>query len=84
MKYKDGRDVQIGDKVKLGDDPDGTVIVLIAENEYLPPHSAEQWSYLKRGAMFDFPRHGLIHYEDKIEDDVELVRRASIRSKPSE
>jgi hypothetical protein len=58
----------------------GTVVACIAEGRYLPPHSAEQWGYLKAGAMIDTDFGGLVHYPDegRLTDDlVELTQRAS-------
>ena len=38
-------------------------------------HSKAQWSYLKRGVMIEFPKYGLIHYEEP-ESDLKLIARA--------
>jgi hypothetical protein len=75
MKYPDGQDVRLGDRVKLGDDDGGLVVASIDTDEYSDGHSREQWAYLKKGVMIEFPKHGLIHYE-RPESDLELVGRA--------
>ena len=76
MKYPDGQIVKLGDKVKLGEDEGGIVVCSIDDDEYSDDYSKEQWSYLKKGVMINFPSFGLIHYE-KPEPDLQLIDRAS-------
>ena len=75
MKYPDGREVRLGDRVKLGQDDGGVVVASIDTNEYSSEHSKAQWGYLKKGVMIEFPKHGLIHYEEP-EPDLQLIERA--------
>ncbi|MES2538888.1 MAG: hypothetical protein V4632_23765 [Pseudomonadota bacterium] len=75
MKYSDGREVKLGDKVKLGEDSGGVVVCSIDTGEYSDDHPESAWGYLKKGVMISFPKYGLIHYE-KPEDDLELIARA--------
>jgi len=75
MKYADGQEVRLGDRVKLGQDDGGVVVASIDTNEYSGEHSEAQWGYLKKGVMIKFPLHGLIHY-DEPEPDLQLVKRA--------
>jgi len=45
--------------------------------EYSQEHPEAQWGYLKKGVMIDFPKnYGLIHYPDKLEEDLVLLARA--------
>jgi hypothetical protein len=75
MKYVDGQDIRLGDKVRLGDQADGVVVISFDTDEYTPEHPKTDWEYLKRGVMVKFPRYGLIHYEDA-EPDLALVERS--------
>jgi len=75
MKYPDGQEVRLGDRVKLGQDDGGVVVASIDTNEYSDEHSKAQWGYLKKGVMIEFPKHGLIHYEQP-ESDLRLIARA--------
>jgi hypothetical protein len=76
MKYPDGREVRLGDKVRLGADAEGVVVCSIDNGEYSKEHPEAQWGHLKKGAMIEFKgTYGLIHYEEP-EDDLELVARA--------
>jgi hypothetical protein len=58
MKYADGQEVRLGDRVKLGQDDGGAVVASIDTGEYSAEHPESQWSYLKRGVMIQFPTYG--------------------------
>lgn len=75
MKYPDGQEVKLGDKVKLGQDEGGVVVCSIDDDEYSDDYPKEQWGYLKKGVMINFPSYGLIHYEEP-ESDLQLIARA--------
>lgn len=77
MKYSDGQEVLIGDKVQLGNDRDGVVVCSIDHDAYSQLHPREKWSYLKKGVVIEFPSYGLIHYEDP-EIDLIFLSRGSI------
>jgi hypothetical protein len=77
MKYVDGQEVQLGDKVRLGDRAGGVVVASIDTDEYTPEHPKTEWEYLKRGVMVKFPEYGLIHYEEA-EPDLALVERSRL------
>jgi hypothetical protein len=79
MKYPDGQEVRLGDRVKLGQDGGGIVVASIDTNEYGSGHSAAQWAYLKQGVMIDFPKYGLIHYEEP-EPELQLIARGKLRA----
>ena len=74
MKYSDGQEVRLGDRVKLGEDDGGVVVASIDRGEYSETHPAAQWAYLKRGVIVEFPTYGLIHYEEP-EPDLQLIER---------
>ena len=74
MKYLDGQEVRLGDRVRLGEDRGGVVVCSIDSAEYRGEHSEAQWGYLERGVMIDFPLYGLMHMEQP-EADLELIGR---------
>jgi hypothetical protein len=76
MKYPDGREVRLGDKVRLGQDRDGVVVCSIDTSEYTDTYPKAEWAHLQRGVLINFPTYGLIHYEQP-EDDLELIARAT-------
>jgi len=75
VKYWDGQEVKVGDVVGLGEDRNGKVVASIDTDEYSPTCIREEWSFLERGVLIDFPRWGILHYEEP-EEDLELVARA--------
>ena len=75
MKYSDGKEIRVGDHVRLGDDDGGIVVCSIDADEYTSEHPKEQWGYLGKGVMIEFPRYGLIHFAEP-DEDLELIQRA--------
>lgn len=75
MKYLDGQDVRLGDKVRLGQDRNGVVVCSIDTGEYSDQYTQAEWSHLQRGVLISFPLYGVIHYEQP-EADLELIARA--------
>ncbi len=75
MKYSDGQEVRLGDKVQLGQDAGGIVVCSIDTGEYSAEHPETQWGHLKKGALIKFQIYGLIHYEEP-EPDLQLIERA--------
>ena len=74
MKYSDGQEIMLGDKVRLGRDEGGVVVCLIETGQHLP---GEDWSYLQEGIMTHFPQFGHIHYKE-MEEDLQLMARATL------
>lgn len=75
MKYVDGQDARIGDRVRLGADAEGVVVCSMDTDEYQGEHSKAQWGYLEKGVMIQFAQYGLIHYTEP-EPDLYLIARA--------
>ncbi len=78
MKYPDGQEVRLGDRVRLGQDDSGIVVASIDAREYSVEHPEAQWGYLKNGVVIRFPKYGLVHYEQP-EPDLQLIGRAQSR-----
>jgi hypothetical protein len=74
MKYRDGQEVKVGDRVKLGQDG-GIVVASMDTDEYSEEHPKEQWGYLKKGVMISFPAMGEVYFDEPYET-LELVSRA--------
>jgi hypothetical protein len=75
MKYPDGQEVKLGDKVRLCNDEVGIVVASMDTDEYTEENPKEQWGYLKKGVMIDSPKYGLFHYPES-DEDLELISRA--------
>ena len=76
MKYADGQQVQVGDRVGLGADTGGVVVCSIEDGVFSEGYTADQWAYLRKGFMVEFPTLGLIHYE-VAEEYLRLISRAA-------
>jgi hypothetical protein len=75
MKYHDGQEIHLGDRVALGGDSNGVVVCVLDTGEYSPRYSEAEWGYLKQGVIIDFPTYGKIHYKEAIEPAVHLIAR---------
>ena len=73
MKYFNGDDVVIGDKV-MADDSEG-VVVSVLDTKQFSSEYPEGWSKEADGAFVETERWGLIHYPE-FDEDVTLIRRA--------
>lgn len=62
MKYLDGQDVRLGDKVQLWAGTQGIVVCSLDTQEYSPVYSEAEGSYLKNGVLILSDTAGLIHY----------------------
>jgi hypothetical protein len=74
MKYPDGTEIKVGDRVKVAGDDFGVVVLSVDANEYSTEFPAQEWSYLKKGIMIKSEKMGLVHYEEYSED-IELIKR---------
>ena len=74
MKYPNGQDVRLGDRVKLGQD-DGGGRGFDRQNAYRSEYSKLNGVISRRAYWIEFRRYGLIHYEQP-EPDLQLIARA--------
>lgn len=75
MKYSDGTEAKIGDKIEFSDGSSGIVKCSIDANEYSEDHPKEQWAYLEKGIMVESEVMGVIHYEEP-EPGMVLIERS--------
>ncbi|TAN40870.1 MAG: hypothetical protein EPN22_16815 [Nitrospirae bacterium] len=68
MKYLDGQEVKVGDKVQLWSGCYGVVVCSIDTDEYTTTYTKEEWGYLKSGVVIKTDKAGLIHYIEADED----------------
>jgi len=78
MKYEDGKQVLLGDKVHLDGGITGTVMCSIDDGIYTSEYLESQWEYLKKGVMVFSEQAGLIHYAEWNEDCM-LIERSKNR-----
>jgi hypothetical protein len=75
MKYVDGQEVMIGDRVVLANCSTGEVVFCIDRGEFSVAYPESEWKYLGSGAMIKSDRFGLVHYSEA-DDDLVLIARA--------
>ena len=64
MKYADGTEVRLGERVRIGNGDIGLVVVSIDTNEFDPQFSAEDWADLKTGVLIVTETGALTHLEE--------------------
>jgi hypothetical protein len=62
MKYPDGQIAHLGDRVRLWDAAEGTVVCSLDTDEFLDGYPKDQWGYLRQGVLIHSTQTGLIHY----------------------
>jgi hypothetical protein len=65
MKYPDGQDVRLWDRVRAGSTWRGVVVFSIDTGEFSPQFPKDRWAYLKRGVMIDTSDAGLVHHSEQ-------------------
>jgi hypothetical protein len=78
MKDCNGREVRLGDRVKLWDGKHGTVVCSIDTKEFSAEYPESEWSYLKSGIVIRTETNGLFHYIVP-DEDFEVVGRSTAR-----
>jgi hypothetical protein len=73
MKYTDGTEARLGDRVQFSNGERGTVVLSIDTDEYSPDFPKKQWSYLAKGIMIKTDGGALVHYEDPNIDEIVLL-----------
>jgi hypothetical protein len=75
MKYSDGNEIIVGDRVKVWDGSFGIVVCSMDTEEYTPSYPEEEWGYLRVGILIDTDKAGLIHCTES-EEELELIERS--------
>lgn len=74
MKYFDGKEICIGDKLIIEKDCDGTVVCVFDTEKFSNKFPKEEWGYLREGFLVSSPQMGLVHYP-KITEEIKLIER---------
>lgn len=74
MNYVDGQEVLLGDAVDLGGGSIGCVVAVLDTQRFSGRYPAEDWSYLKYGALLEAPAFGLVHCAESGNDFTLLGR----------
>ena len=76
MKYPNGQEVRVGDRVKLWDNQRGTVVCSIETGNFSKEYPKAEWGYLKSGILVKTDTGELFHYPEP-DEDFELIHSSS-------
>ena len=74
MRYGDGQEVRLWDRVETWPGCRGIVVMSIDTEEFTPEFPREEWLYLGSGVMIDTEQTGLLHLSEA-EPELVLVSR---------
>jgi hypothetical protein len=75
VKYPDGTEARLGDKLRYSDGSIGIIVCSIDTDEYSASYPKDQWSYLKKGIMVESKKMGLVYHEEP-DNDMVLIESA--------
>jgi hypothetical protein len=78
MRYPNGEEVRLGDRVRLSPGNDGVVVCSIDTGEFSAAYPESDWAYLERGVLIESELMGLIHYLEPETTMTLLERRPSV------
>ena len=64
MKYVDGTEACVGDRVRCQNGDSGVVVFSIDTQSYSAEFPQAEWEYLKSGIMIRTDQGALVHFED--------------------
>jgi hypothetical protein len=70
VRYPNGTQIRVGDRIKLSNGEPGTVVFCVDTGEYSPGFPKEEWQYLKSGVMVKTNGGALIHFTEPNNNDV--------------
>jgi hypothetical protein len=65
MKYADGFDISLGDRVQVSNGDVGSVVASVDSDEYNPEYPKENWAELKTGILVLTDRGALVHFGEE-------------------
>ncbi len=77
MRYPDGQDIHLGDRMALWDGSEATVVCSIDTEEYSADYPREHWAYLAQGILIMSETYGLVHCIEA-EGEMRLLARGRI------
>jgi hypothetical protein len=76
MKYADGRDARLGDRVQLWEGGEGRVVCSFDTDEFGDSFPCERWAHLRSGVLVHTEGAGLLHYKYP-DESLKLLARAA-------
>jgi hypothetical protein len=73
MKYLDGVEMRVGDRVRIRSGDTGVIVASMDAGEFSPDYPKESWEYLKTGIMVLTDKGALVRFDEAFPQ--ELVSR---------
>lgn len=73
MKYSNGLDAKLGDKVKLQNGEFGEVVISFDTHEYSEGFSEKDWRSLRKGIMIRAENNALVRFDDSDSEEVAFI-----------
>jgi hypothetical protein len=70
MRYADGSEARLGDRLRIFNGDCGSVVAAIDRNEYSNEFSRKDWAYLKEGIMIKTDAGALVHLDSSQSDKI--------------
>jgi hypothetical protein len=74
MRYTDGTEAKLGDRVQFSNGEQGYVVFSIDTDEYSADFPKEKWSHLAKGVMIETDAGALVHFEDPNIEEISLLK----------
>jgi hypothetical protein len=63
VKYADGTDARLGDRVQLWEGSEGRIVCSLDTDEFGEAFPRERWAHLRSGVLVHAETAGLLHYK---------------------
>lgn len=77
MNYLNGQRVQVGDRIRIGNDCESVVVCVFDSGEFSHSFPQKEWDYLKEGFLVISPGMGVVHYP-KMNPEVKFIGRGEV------
>jgi hypothetical protein len=73
MKYEDGSDARVGDRVRIRNGDMGVIVVSVDSDEFAAEYPKSQWLHLESGVLVRTDKGALVRFADPLDPGL-LVR----------
>ena len=75
MKYADGTEARLGDRVRIRNGDTGVIVISVDTDEFNPEYPKDEWGDLKSGVLVRTDKGALVRFEEPVPPKLlELVR----------
>lgn len=70
MKYSDGSEARLGDRVRIENGDTGVIVVSIDTDEFSTDYPKREWGYLESGILVRTDTGALVRFADPLSPDL--------------